>query len=66
MIIQKLQKFLKIAWNSEPAENTKSVERHKQRNKWTSFPKECIEKRDLYKPVLNEIMTAQEILFYFS
>ena len=33
MIIQKLQKFLKTAWNSEPAENTKSVERNKQRNK---------------------------------
>ena len=30
MIIQKLQKFMKITSNSEQAKNTKNVERHKQ------------------------------------
>ena len=31
-----------------------------QKNKNTSFPKEQIENTDLYKPVLNKIMTTQE------
>ena len=31
-----------------------------RKNKNTSFPKEQIENIDLYKPVLNKIMTTQE------
>ena len=49
------QTFMKITSNSEQAENTKSTERQKK-----SFPKEQVENTDLYKPVLNKIMTTQE------
>ena len=44
---------MKIASNSEQVENTKRAERKK-----TSFPKEQVENTDLYKPVLNKIMTT--------
>ena len=50
-----LQKFMKSSSNSEQAVNSKSAARQK-----ISFPKEQIENTDLYKPVLNKIMTAQE------
>ena len=50
-----LQKFMKIKSKSEQAVNTKSAESQK-----ISFPKEQIENTDLYKPVLNEIMTKKE------
>ena len=46
---------MKITSNSEQTENTKRAERQK-----TSFSKEYVENADLYKPVLNEIMTTQE------
>ena len=39
----------------EQAVNEKSAERQK-----TSFPNKQIENADLYKPVLNKIMTIQE------
>ena len=55
MIMQMLEKFMKITSNSELAENTKSAERQK-----TSSPKEYVENTDLYKPILNKIMTTQE------
>ena len=42
MIIQKLQRFMRIMLNSEQTENTKSAERQK-----TSFPKEKVENTDL-------------------
>ena len=45
--------YIKLA--TERPENTKSAERYK-----TSFPKETIENVDLYKPVLNKIMTIHE------
>ena len=50
-----LQRFMKSTSNSEQAGNTKSAERQK-----TSFPKEQVENTDLYKPVLNKIMTTQD------
>ena len=50
-----LQKFVKSASNSEQTVITKSAERQK-----TSFPKEWVENTDLYKPVLNKIMTTQD------
>ena len=50
-----LQKFVKSASNSEQTVSTKSAERQK-----TSFPKEWVENTDLYKPVLNKIMTTQD------
>ena len=56
MIIQKLQKLMKNTSNSEQTENTKSAERQKK----TSFPKEKVENTDLYKPVLDKVMTTQE------
>ena len=31
-----------------------------QKDKKTSFPKEKVENTDLYKPVLNKVMTTQE------
>ena len=46
---------MKIMVNSEQAENTKCAERQK-----TNFPKEKVDNTDLYKPVLNKIMTKQE------
>ena len=46
---------MKIMSNSEQTENTKSIEDQK-----TSFPKEKVENTDLYKPVLNKVMTPQE------
>ena len=49
-----LQKFMKSSSKSKQALNTKSAERQK------SFPKEQIENTDLYKFVLNKIMTTQE------
>ena len=39
---------------------TGSKHKKHRKTKKTSFPKEQIENRDLYKPVLNKIMTAQE------
>ena len=56
MILQKLQKFMKIMSNSEKAENTNAQKDKKK----TSFPKEQTENKDLYKPVLNKVMTTQE------
>ena len=50
-----LQKFMKSSSKSKQAVNTKRAERQK-----TSFPKEQIENADLYKFVLNKIMTTQE------
>ena len=50
-----LQKFVKSASNSEQTVITKSAERQK-----TSSPKEWVENTDLYKPVLNKIMTTQD------
>ena len=52
-----LQKFMKSTSNSEQAVITKKAERQK---KQTSFPKEQVENTDLYKPVLNKIMTTQD------
>ena len=49
-----LQKLIKITSNSEQAENTKRAERQKNQ-----FPNEQVENIDLYKPVLNKIMTTQ-------
>ena len=43
-------KLLKSFWH-----NAKSSEKQK-----TSFPKESVENADLYKPVLNKIMTTHE------
>ena len=48
-----LQKFIKST--REQAVITKNA-KHKK----TSFPKEQVENTDLYKPVLNKIMTTQE------
>ena len=31
-----------------------------QKDKKTSFPKESVENADLYKPILNKLMTAHE------
>ena len=45
-------KFMKITSNLH---NTKSVEPPK-----TSFPKKSVENADLYKPVLNKIMTTHK------
>ena len=53
---QMLQKFMKSTSDSEQAVITKSVERLKK----TSFPKKYVENTDLYKPVLNKIMTTQD------
>ena len=51
-----LPKFMKIMLNSEQAENKKkNFERKKN-----GSPKEQVENTDLYKPVLNKIMTTQE------
>ena len=50
-----LLKFMKITSNSEQAENKK-----RRKTKRNSFPKEQVENTDLYKPVLNKIMTTQE------
>ena len=50
-----LQKLIKIRSNSEQAKNTKIAKRQK-----TSFPKEQVENKDLYKPLLNKIMATQE------
>ena len=47
---------MKSKSKSEQAVNTKK----RRKIKKTSFPKEQIENTDLYKPVLNEIMTKQE------
>ena len=55
MIIQMLQKFMKITSNSKQAVNTKA-----QKDKKTSFKKEWVENTDLYKVVLNKIITTQE------
>ena len=44
-----------IELGTEQAENTKSQERQK-----TSLPKEWVENVDLYKPMLNKIMTTYE------
>ena len=52
-----LQKLIKNRSNSEQAENKKSAEIQKKK---TSFPKEQVENIDLYKPVLNKIMTTRE------
>ena len=46
---------MKITSNSEQAENTKSAVRQK-----INFPKEYVENTDLYKPLLNKIMTIKE------
>ena len=46
---------MKIRSNSEQTENTKSAERQKK----ASFPKEKVENTDLYKFVLNKVMTTQ-------
>ena len=53
MIIQMLQKFMKITSTPEQAENTKSAERQK-----TSFPNEYVENTDLYEPILHKIMAT--------
>ena len=42
--------------NSEQEKNSKSAERQRK----TSFLKEQVENTDLYKPVLNKVMTSQE------
>ena len=44
-----------IEFDTEQAENTKAL-----KDKKTSFPKESLENADLYKPVLNKIMTTHE------
>ena len=41
-------------------QNRQQKTQNKQRDKKTSFPKEQVENTDLYKPVLNKIMTTQE------
>ena len=46
---------MKITSNSEQAQSTKSAERQK-----ASFPQEQVENTDLYKPILNKIITTQE------
>ena len=45
---------MKVTLNSF-RHNAKSVEKQK-----TSFPKEPVENADLYKPVLNKIMTTHK------
>ena len=47
---------MKITSNLEQTENNKRGERQKK----TSFPKEKVENTDLYKPVLNKVMTTQD------
>ena len=51
------RKYMKITLNStqKRQKNTKSAGRQK-----TSFPKEKVENADLYKPVLNKIMSTEE------
>ena len=53
-----LKKLIKSTSSSEQAVNTKSTER--QKKKKTSFKQEQVENTDLYKPILNKIMTTQE------
>ena len=53
-----LKKLMKSTSSSEQAVNTKSTER--QKKKKTSFQQEQVENTDLYKPILNKIMTTQE------
>ena len=50
-----LQKFTKSTSNQEQAVITKA-----QKDKKTSFPIEQVVNTDLYKPVLNKIMTTQD------
>ena len=42
--------------------NSGQIRKHKKRRKTkkTSFPKEKVENTDLYKPVLDKVMTTQE------
>ena len=53
-----LKKLMKSTSSSEQAVNTKSKER--QKKKKTSFQQGQVENTDLYKPILNKIMTTQE------
>ena len=55
-----LQKFMKIASNSEQPENTKGAERQKK----TSFPKEQVENTDLYKSMLHKMTTQEQCAKY--
>ena len=54
-----LKKLMKSTSSSEQAVNTKSTERQKKKKK-TSFQQGQVENTDLYKPILNKIMTTQE------
>ena len=61
MIIQMLQKFIKITSNLEQTENTKK----RKKTKKASFLKKKTKKKteensNLYKPALNKIITTQE------
>ena len=49
-----MQMFMKVTLNSF-RHNAKSVEKHK-----TSFPNKSAENAELYKPVLNKIITIHE------
>ena len=55
MIIQKF----KSLWRLRRIQNRQKTQKA-QKDKKTSFPKEKVENWDLYKPVLNKVMTAQE------
>ena len=56
-----LQKFMKITSNSEQAENRKNAERQKN-----LFSKRIGKYTDLHKPVLNKIMTTQELCVKYN
>ena len=61
MIIQMLQKFIKITSNLEQTENTKK----RKKTKKASFlkkknKKKPVENANLYKPALSKIITTQE------
>ena len=57
MIIQMLQKFIKITSNLEQTENTK--ERKKTKRLASNKKKKKKKNEDLYKPALNKIITTQ-------
>ena len=52
-----MMRHILVSWfkTFDSIKNTESTKRRK-----SSFPKEIVENADLYKPVLNEIMTSQE------
>ena len=57
MIIQMLQKFIKITSNLEQTENT---EKCKKTKRLAFQTKKTVENANLYKPASNKIITTQE------